>query len=841
MRSYATFESTAYNQVHFTIEQHIRCVPGPRQMPPLHQGCAAKSFENLPGRRSHVSQSGDAALQQNLGLANIWSNQCGQRQKPLQQSIPTVAIQQLRSTGRPHYRIQHQRNLSIIREKIRDVLDNGRRLQHSGFDRDRPHFTKNSLELKKNHRPWNGKDFQHRHRILCGDTGYDAGSMEAKRGEGLEIGLDARASAAVRTTNRQRHRQLSITHTHGGGVRCHFVDPTNHSFEIKCILAVDEGLFARIIPCMRKEQVAQIFNEIGTLLELKGENPFKSRAYVNAARTLESLSEPIETLVIEQRLGQIKGIGEALQKKIEEMVTTGRLEYYESLKASIPAGLFQLLTIPGLGPKKVKVLYDQLGIQSMDELEAACKEGKVAALAGFGEKTQVKICQGIQFRRAYASQHLVADALAASDPILESLRAHPEVSRCSTAGSLRRFKEIIGDIDFLVSTKNPLPVLEFFRTLPQVESVQAHGDTKASVILQGGMQADLRVVADHEFPFALAYFTGSKEHNIVMRQRAIQRGLRLNEYGLFKSEIETRDPALLVSCRTEEEIFQALDLPYIPPELREDQGEFNLVGNTALPRLLEWTDLRGSLHNHSNWSDGKCSLQEIADAMLELGLEYWAITDHSKSSVQANGLSPERLRQQCLEIRALNHRFTDRGLDFRFLTGSEVDILSDGQLDFDDDVLGDLDVVVASIHQGFTRGEAETTRRLIRAAENPHVHILGHLTGRLLLEREPYAVNQQAVIDACAETGTWIELNSSPHRFDLDWRQWRYATSKGIKCVINCDAHRNEHAGFLRLGAGIARKGWLTRHDVINTLPLENLVNELKGKRARLREARNLD
>ncbi len=582
---------------------------------------------------------------------------------------------------------------------------------------------------------------------------------------------------------------------------------------------------------MNKDQVAQILVEIGTLLELKGENPFKTRAYLNVARTLESLSEPIEKMVGENRLGEIKGIGDALQKKITELVSTGRLEYYEELKASLPAGLLVMLTVPGLGPKKVKALYEKLGITNLDELETACKEGKIAALDGFGEKTQQKIIEGIQFRRTYASRHLLSDALELAEPILDDLRQHPDVIRCSTAGSLRRFKEIVGDVDFLVSSKNPAGVIEYFTTLPGILSISAKGDTKASVVLEGGIQADLRVVTDAEFPFALAYFTGSKEHNIVMRQRAIQRGLRLNEYGLFKSDVETRDPVLLQACQTEDEIFSRLDLAYVPPELREDQGEFLAAETNDLPRLLEWTDLKGSLHNHSNWSDGRNSLEEIATQMRELGCAYWAITDHSKSSVQANGLQPERLLKQLQEIALLNQRLADEGIEFRLLTGSEVDILNEGKLDFENDLLQQLDVVVASIHQGFTQSEAETTKRLIRAAENPHVHMLGHLTGRLLLEREPYKVNQHAVIDACAETGTWIELNASPMRLDLDWRLWHYAKNKGVKCVVNCDAHRLEHAGYLRLGAGLARKGWLTKGDVVNAQSLDLLKRALQKKR----------
>jgi len=581
---------------------------------------------------------------------------------------------------------------------------------------------------------------------------------------------------------------------------------------------------------MDKDQVVEILQEIGVLLELKGENPFKTRAYVNGARALESLGEPLEKMVAEERLGEIKGFGEALQQKVAELVTTGRLKYYEDLKASIPAGMVEMLDIQGLGPKKVKAMHDKLGIDSIEKLEEACKAGKVAELDGFGEKTQAKILEAIDFKRKYASRHRIVDAIYASEPILEALRDHPDVSRCSTAGSLRRFKEVIGDVDFLASSKNPIEVIDYFTKLPGVINVLAKGDTKSSVILEGGIQADLRVVTDAEYPFALAYFTGSKEHNIVMRQRAIQRGLRLNEYGLFRSKEETRDPNLLVKCHTEEEIFQALELPYIAPELREDHGEFAAGEKNELPRLLEWTELKGSLHNHSNWSDGRNTLEDIATYMNELGCEYWAITDHSRASFQANGLDPERLRKQLKEVAAINQKLEDAGDDFRLLTGSEVDVLKE-RLDFEDDLMAELDVVVASLHVPGS-DEADNTKRLIRAAENPYVHMLGHLTGRLLLEREPYKLNQQAVIDACAATGTWIELNANPYRFDMDWRLWQYAKSKGVKCVVNCDAHRQEHAGFLRLGAGIARKGWLTKNDVINTLLLKELRQALQKKRS---------
>jgi DNA polymerase (family 10) len=583
---------------------------------------------------------------------------------------------------------------------------------------------------------------------------------------------------------------------------------------------------------MDKDQIAEILSEIAVLLELKGEAVFKTRAYANAARTLEGLGEGLDKVIAENRLSELKGIGEALQKKIVELATTGKLRYYEELKASFPPGVLGLLRIPGLGPKKVKALHEKLGITSIEQLEQACKEGKVAELPGFGEKTQANLCEGILRRRQYAERHLLLTAWVVAEPVLESLRAHPDVIRCGTAGSLRRAKEVVGDLDFVVSSRHPGSIMDHFTSLPGIVSVPARGETKASVVFGGGLQSDLRVVKDAEFPSALLYFTGSKEHNIVLRQRAIERGLRLNEYGLFRSKEETRDPALLVPCQTEEEIYAQLGLHYIPPELREDLGEFAAAAQHEIPRLVEWTDLRGSLHNHSNWSDGHNRLEDIVAYMSGLGCEYWAITDHSKASWQANGLDADRLRRQLHDIREINRRLEDEGTDFRLLAGAEVDILVACKLDFENDLLAELDVVVASIHQGFSQSEADNTKRLICAAQNPYVHLLAHPTGRLLLEREPYKVNLAAVIEACAETGTWIELNCSPYRLDMDWRHWPFAKSKGVKCVIDPDAHRNEHADYLRLGASVARKGWLTKTDVVNTLPRAALMKALHAKRA---------
>ena len=582
---------------------------------------------------------------------------------------------------------------------------------------------------------------------------------------------------------------------------------------------------------MDNADVIEILEEIAVLLELKGENPFKTRAYINGARTLETGQTSVAVLVNEGRLGELKGFGEALQKKVTELVLTGKLKYYEDLKASIPAGLMEMLNIPGLGPKKIKALNGTLGIESIEALESACRKDEIAGIKGFGAKTQQKILDGIEFRKKYASHHRLDVALATAENIFDFLRQHDDVVRCSEAGSLRRRKEILHDIDFLASSKQASRVIEDFTSLPFVVSVQAKGDTKASVILHGGIQADLRVIDDKSFPFALAYFTGSKEHNIIMRRRAIERGLRLSEYGLFRSKEETRDMALCLACCTEEDIFKHLDLDYIPPELREDSGEFEAAETGKIPRLVEWREMKGSLHNHSDWSDGRQSLGQLVKDCLELGFSYWAVTDHSKSSFQANGLQASRLERQIEDIEQINRELSLENTSFQLLTGTEVDVMSDGSLDFEDSLLAKLDVVVASIHQGFTQSRNQLTQRLIKAAENPTVHMLGHLSGRLLLQREPYAIDHQSVIDACARTGTWIELNASPYRLDMDWRWWRYAKEKGVKCVINCDAHHLDHAGFLRLGAEHARKGWLEKRDIINTLPLADLKVELAKKR----------
>jgi DNA polymerase (family 10) len=595
---------------------------------------------------------------------------------------------------------------------------------------------------------------------------------------------------------------------------------------------------------MDKSQVSGILEEIALLLELKGENPFKALAYTKAARTLDTYDGDLARLVAENRLAELPGLGDALRQKITTLVTTGRLEYYETLRASVPEGLLALLEIPALGPKKIRALHEKIGVASVAELEAACRAQRVRVLPGFGAKTEEKILAGIAQARAYSALFRYAEAWSLAEEIRDHLRAHDDVLQVALAGSMRRGREVIKDLDFVVSSRNPESVMDFFVSLPGVQKIASRGPTKSSILLESGLSADLRVVADSEFASALHHFTGSKEHNVAMRQRAIAQGKKLSEWGLFeiaktakksapvKPETapdsdapETARPAgKLIPCRTEEELFAALGLQFIPPELRENLGEIEAAERREIPRLVEWTQLRGTFHCHTNASDGRNSLFEMANEARELGLDYLGIADHSKSSIQANGLDEERLGEQIADIARLNEQLDG----FHVFAGSEVDILKDGRLDFSDDVLARLDYVVASVHSVMNQDADEMTARIIRAIENEHVTMLGHVTGRLLLVREPSRLHHEKIIDAAARTGTWIELNCSSHRMDMDWRWWRRARDQGVKCVINPDAHRIAQFAMLRHGVTLARKGWLRREDVMNTRSLAEIRRALR-------------
>jgi DNA polymerase (family X) len=583
---------------------------------------------------------------------------------------------------------------------------------------------------------------------------------------------------------------------------------------------------------MNKKEIAEIFEEIGALLDLKGENPFRVRAYYNAARIIDGLQEDLQKLVEENRLTEIKGIGKDLAAKITEMVTTRHLKFYDELKASMPQGLLEMLKIPGFGPKRAKVVYDKLKVDSIEKLEAACKAGQIAALDGFGEKSQQKILEGITLVRQFSGRHRYDRARAVADPILEALRGHDGVIRCSLAGSLRRCRETIGDIDFLVSTKpkDAAGVIEDFVRFPGILNVSAQGDTKASVVLKGGIQADLRVVTDAQYAFALNYFTGSKEHNIALRARALKlKNLSLNEYGFSpakEKEKSAKELGSSIKCKDEEDLYKALELDYVQPELREDTGEIETAEKGELPRLVELSNLRGTFHCHSTWSDGLETVESMAKAAQDLGLDYLGIADHSKSERQANGLDENRVRQQAEEVKKLNAKFAKDG--FRIFFGTECDILSDGSLDFDDKTLALFDYVVAAVHQGFNMDAEKMTRRICKALAHPRVTMLAHPTGRLLLEREGYAVNMPEVIEAAAKHNKIIEINAHPYRLDMDWRLWKRAKDLGVKCSINPDAHNIDDLQFLAVGIGIARKGWLEKKDVVNCLPLKEVEKVLR-------------
>jgi DNA polymerase (family 10) len=577
-----------------------------------------------------------------------------------------------------------------------------------------------------------------------------------------------------------------------------------------------------------KEEVIELFESIARLLELKGENVFKVRAYTNAARTLETFTGDFGAVVAEGRLGEVDGIGAALQEKITDFVRTGTLPYYEKLRAEFPPGLFELFELQGLGPKKIKALWEQLDVSTVDALEAACKDGRVAALKGFGEKTAGNILISIQARRQYAGAFRFGDVAAHAETLLDQLKQLPDVLHASLAGSYRRRKEVIHDLDFIVATRNPDPVSSFFVGHPNVETVLAKGATKSSVRLEGGIQADLRVVTPEEYPSALLYFTGSKEHNIALRSRALARGWTLNEYRLGPDEKAKTPPETVPAIRSEKDLYGALGLDYIEPELREDRGEIAAAAQHSLPQLVELENLRGTFHNHTTESDGRSSLEEMVSAAQDLGLQYLGISDHSVSSFQAHGLDAERLLRQVAQIREINKRF---GKDFRVFAGVECDILKDGSLDYPDEVLSQLDYVVASVHASFTQPQSEMTARLVRAMSNPYVTMLGHMSGRLLLSREAYAVDVAAVIDAAADTKTVIELNANPRRLDMDWRWWPLAKEKGVLTSINPDAHHVSQLQYLWNGIGIARKGWLSAREVINTLPLGKIEAQLSIKR----------
>lgn len=581
---------------------------------------------------------------------------------------------------------------------------------------------------------------------------------------------------------------------------------------------------------MDKKRIAEILDEMGTLLELKGDNPFRSRAFHNASQVISGLTDDISALVQAKTLTNIKGIGNALADIITELVTTGISKQYIELRSSIPDGVLDLLHIQGLGPKKVKILFEKMDITSIAELKKACEEQRLRSLDGFGEKTEENILKSIQLKEKSSDKHLYPQALESAEKIIQIINNIPGVKQCHYAGSLRRCKELIGDIDILVSSedKNRTEILKKFTTVEEVESILATGDTKASVILKNGIQCDLRVVKEKEYPFALNYFTGSKEHNVEIRSLARTFGWSLNEYGFtYIDEVKSsKKKNKIPNCHSEQDLYNALKLHYIPPELRENTGEIEYAHKHTLPKLVELNDLQGTFHCHTNESDGINTLEQMVEAAKKRGWHYLGIADHSQAAAYAGGLSPERVRAQMLKIDALNKKLSG----FTIFKGIECDILPDGSLDYTDKLLSEFDYVVASIHNKFKMTAEEATKRIIKALKNKNVTILGHPTGRLLLEREGYPLHLDEIIDAAADYGKSIEINSHPMRLDLDWRYVKRAKEKGVRICINPDAHSIDGLDDVRFGIGIARKGWLEIEDVINAWPTKRVVQFFEKK-----------
>lgn len=573
---------------------------------------------------------------------------------------------------------------------------------------------------------------------------------------------------------------------------------------------------------MTQKSITKILEDIAMLLEIKGENPFKTRAYYNAAKTLSGITN-LEELIREKRLREIKGIGEALSEKIEEYSTTGSMKYLDELTREVPESLLELMQIPNLGPKKIKVLYDELGISNIGELEYACKENRLVHLAGFGEKTQEKVLKGIEFFKRHKGEFLFGDIYLEAEGIKEHLSAVVAPGWVEVCGSIRRRKEVVRDMDILVAAENHEKITSFFVSMPEVDEVLVTGETKTSVRMKSGIEADLRVVSKEEFPYALMYFTGSKEHNVRLRGIAKKKGWKLNEYGIFDGDD-------LVTCKSEEEIYHALGLSYIPPELREDSGEIESAEKGSLPVLIQLGDIQGAFHVHTDFSDGVDSLEKMVEAAQKLGFSYLGISDHSKTAYYAGGLKQDTILRQWEMIDRINENNTA----FHIFKGIESDILPDGSLDYDDSILEGFDFVIASIHSSFTMKKDDMEKRVLKAMENPYTTILGHPTGRLLLSRDGYQVDMMNIIDSAARNHVILELNASPYRLDIDWRYIKYAKEKGVLISINPDAHAVTGLGDVFYGVNIARKGWRESKDVLNTKD----VNDIKEIFKKIRNAK---
>jgi len=569
---------------------------------------------------------------------------------------------------------------------------------------------------------------------------------------------------------------------------------------------------------MKNQFVADILYQIADLLDIKGEIFFKTRAYRMAAQTIEVLGEDIENISKEGRLQSIPGVGAALAKKIKEIIETGGLEYLERLKKEIPEGLLALLDIPGLGPKKVSALYKNLGITTIEELKKACAEERVRALEGFGEITERNILRGIQLREKTSGRVLLNVAYDDGNNYLEYLKKCDKIDLVSIAGSLRRMKETIGDLDILASSDYPDEVMDYFVNYVNVQRVLMKGSTKTSVLLNDGLQVDLRVVKPDSYGAALQYFTGSKEHNVKMRSIAIKKGFKLNEYGLFDKETDK-----YIAGRGEEDVYNKLGLSYIEPELRENRGEIEAAVEDKLPRIVDYDDIRGDLHVHSLWSDGSDPIETIAEYARKRGYEYVGITDHSQSLKIAQGLSEERVIKKIDEIKRINKKYSD----FRVLCGTECDIKPNGSLDYSDKILKKFDFVCIGIHTGFKMNKNDMTRRIIAGMENENVDFLAHPTGRLIGRRDPFEVDIEQIIDVARSTSVFLEINSFPDRLDLDDMHAKLAKEKGVRFVIGTDAHNVNHLSFMRFGVATARRGWLEKKDILNTYSLREIKKSL--------------
>jgi len=570
------------------------------------------------------------------------------------------------------------------------------------------------------------------------------------------------------------------------------------------------------------KEASRLLQEVAVLLELKGENPFKVKAYSNGARAVQVLETDLATLIQEGRLREIKGIGETIAQQIAELAATGGLGLYEELKASVPAGHIEMLRVPGLGPKKIKALYETLQIKNMGELEYACRENRLADLQGFGQKSQEKILHGIQQVKKYQGHYRYGDVIDDAREMLRQILTHPKVLRADLAGSLRRKMEVVRNINLLVSTHQPHDVLSALSRFAGVESVHHENTSRGLFSLSSGIEVDLRIVSDDLFASTLYHLTGSLAHLNSLREKVRALGFELNESGLRRGE-------RLVRCKEEKEIFDALGLDFIPPELRENQGEIEFAEAHELPHLIEAEDIKGAFHVHSSYSDGTNSIKGTAREAMKLGFSYVGLSDHSQSARYAGGLTFERLSKQWEEIDEVN----DELKGFHIFKGTESDILADGSLDYDETTLKKFDFVIASVHSHFNMPKEEMTRRVIKALRNPFTTILAHPTGRLLLAREPYAIDMVQIIDEAARSGVAIELNAHPFRLDIDWRLCKYAKEKGVKIAIDPDTHDRDGLKDTYFGVGIARKGWLEPGDVLNTMNLEEIIDFLKKRRKR--------